>query len=219
MKAFITVIALFAIAFSYPCVGQATVKQTSMYANEYSQEEIARGILVMTDISREKGFLGKLPRTLSMSHPKSVDHVELAEAAYNLDQRAYGSVFVPLAIARHETGFRNLRGDHHLSDDGRGVSCGITQIRTDFEGRPSCDRLVRNPEYALEWTHNHLNRLFRSTQCISNGRCLQRYAGAGQRAVEFEKWVYNISDYVEEHLQQERHVAACLPVDLPPKRP
>lgn len=213
-------IAVFACLLSLLTTETAHAAQkTSMYQHTFSTEEIARGILVMTNISREKGFLGRPPRTLSMNHPRSVDPLELAKAVQSFDQPAYGSIFVPLAIARHETGFRNLRGDHHLSEDGSGVSCGITQIRTDFEGRPSCDYLLRNPKNALEWTHKHLNRLFRSSPCITNGKCLQRYAGSGPKAVEFENWVYEVTDYVENHLSFEREIAACMPVDLPPKRP
>lgn len=55
-------------------------------------------------------------------------------------------------IAWTETRFRtNLKGDH-------GRSCGITQVRTDFKGRPTCEQLL-DPAVAFAWTATHLNEI------------------------------------------------------------
>lgn len=126
----------------------------------------------------------------------------------------HGPRSVPLVIAMHETGFRNLRGDHHLSEDGTPVSCGLTQIRTDFEGRPRCQDLLDNPRKALEWTANHLNRLYVSKPCIERGLCLSRYAGAGPKAREFQNWVLEVATFAETHAETESEERACLPLGL-----
>lgn len=194
----------------------ASAAVTPAEVNNFSQPEIKRAIFVLTAIAREKGELKTVRRPVSLNHPATADLDLLARTVWELqrDVILYRSPLVPLIIARHESGFRNLRGDHHLSDDGRGVSCGITQIRTDFEGRPRCSDLLRDPSKALMWTHNHLNRLMKSSACLNDNRCLSRYAGAGPKAREFEAWVYDVAEYVEDHLILEREEASCLPVML-----
>lgn len=173
--------------------------------------EADRSLTVLAAMSRDG--VTQRRRPVGFGLPSSVDRSLLIEYLTD-DQNQkfnYGSNLVPLVIALHETGFRNLRGDHHLGN-GIGVSCGLTQIRTDFPGRPSCRTLLGEPMKALEWTANHLNRLYASRECVDNGRCLSRYAGAGPKARKFESWVTGTAHYVELHVDEELEHNECLPI-------
>lgn len=211
-------ISVLSIVFMLMLNGTSLAQSTMAYETSFSRQEIKRSIYILTAVSRDKGEIKSVRRPVSLNTNTTADLDVLSDKIYELQQtnsRKYESIFFPLVIARHESGFRNLRGDHHLSTDGSGVSCGITQIRTDFEGRPSCQSLLRSPAKALQWTHDHINRLYSEKYCILEGRCLSRYAGSGPKAREFEQWVIDVSHYVERHLEQERDMMSCNPVDLP----
>ena len=82
--------------------------------------------------------------------------VALAEAVL-LAADAHGiDPLVLLAIAWRESRFDPAaRGDAHLG--GRTLSCGITQVRIDIRGRPTCEELA-DVAFALDWTADHLMR-------------------------------------------------------------
>jgi soluble lytic murein transglycosylase-like protein len=58
-----------------------------------------------------------------------------------------------VAIAWSESRFRaDAKGDHL---GGAPRSCGMTQVRTDFKGRPTCEALL-DPDFAISWTAQYL---------------------------------------------------------------
>lgn len=62
-----------------------------------------------------------------------------------------------VAISWRESRFDpRARGDTHLGD--LVLSCGPTQVRVDFPGRPGCDSLA-DPEFAFDWTARRLASL------------------------------------------------------------
>lgn len=75
------------------------------------------------------------------------------------------------AIVWNESKFKvGSLGDHR---GGKARSCGPTQVRTDFKGRPTCNQLL-DPDFALGWTAEHVAKF--AEKC--NGRiCLKRYNG------------------------------------------
>lgn len=77
------------------------------------------------------------------------------------------------AIVWQESKFKvRSLGDHHK---GKARSCGPTQVRVDFPGRPTCEQLL-DPEFALGWTA----RFVASFADKCKGRiCLKRYNGGG----------------------------------------
>jgi hypothetical protein len=78
-------------------------------------------------------------------------------------------------IWRFESGFRwAAQGDG-------GVSCGPTQIRTDYEGRPSCEELMTDPSVGLEWTAHKLVDLRLEYGVVR----IDRYNGAGEGAMRY----------------------------------
>ena len=79
--------------------------------------------------------------------------VELASVILMAADRHDVDPLLLVAIAWRESRFRaNAKGDHR---DGRIRSCGMTQIRVDFPGRPSCDELM-DVEAAVLWSAEHL---------------------------------------------------------------
>lgn len=75
------------------------------------------------------------------------------------------------AIVWKESKFKvGSLGDHR---GGKARSCGPTQVRIDYKGRPSCQQLL-DPDFALGWTARHLASF--TGKC--GGRiCLKRYNG------------------------------------------
>ena len=61
-------------------------------------------------------------------------------------------------------------------------SCGMTGIRTDFKGRPTCEQ-VKDPAFALNWTAAHLASF--PARC-EGAMCLSRYNGG--KKYEIEVW-------------------------------
>lgn len=62
-----------------------------------------------------------------------------------------------------------------MGDGGR--SCGATQIRTDYKGRPSCQQLL-NPVVAVDWTAKFLVNYAGCTGDTGH-ECLRKYNGGG----------------------------------------
>lgn len=108
-----------------------------------------------------------------------VEHAD----AYKIDP------FVLVAIAWSESRFRTDAKGDMLGGEYR--SCGITQIRTDFKGRPTCEQLM-DPHFALGWTASHL-----SATASTNGYLrLNRYNGG-----DYEVRIWRKVDWLRREVQ------------------
>jgi len=90
---------------------------------------------------------------------------------------------VLVAMAWQESRW-NPQAEH---DKGRG--CGLTGVRTDFAGRPSCEWLMV-PENALAWTASHLNSLRDENGCL----VLSRWNGSGKGARRYELRIWRLAE-------------------------
>jgi hypothetical protein len=106
--------------------------------------------------------------------------IKEAAVSYNVDP------LLLVAIAWRESRFNQ----HALGDRRNGVyrSCGMTQIRTDFTGRPDCDTLVSDYYLAFNW----------SAKFISEGR-LARYNGQ-----EYASAILQIAENIRGHLWERK---------------
>jgi hypothetical protein len=94
-----------------------------------------------------------------------------------------------VAIAWRESRFDpNQKGDK-LGDRFR--SCGWTQVRTDFRGRPTCSQLM-DPDFAMGWTANFLTEI---TRACGGRVCLTRY-----NAGDYERLVWRDVDWLRRNL-------------------
>lgn len=93
-----------------------------------------------------------------------------------------------VTIAWTESRFRPAaKGD---MKNGVPRSCGITQIRTDFKGRPTCEALL-DPRVALDWTAKHL------ASTAKDGRIrLNLYNGG-----DYEVQIWRKVDWLRRELQ------------------
>jgi len=71
------------------------------------------------------------------------------------------------------------------------VSCGWTQVRTDFKDRPTCEKLM-NPRVAMAWT---AKRLARTKKLCGGEVCLAYYNGG-----RYESKVWRLADRVRRAL-------------------
>lgn len=77
-----------------------------------------------------------------------------------------------------------------------GVSCGLTQVRTDYEGRPTC-KALQDPAYAIEWTAKRLD-----AQRDDEGHLqISRYNGAGPGAVRYEVRIWRTANLLRRYTE------------------
>lgn len=118
------------------------------------------------------------------------DPSSLAEVIVMAADRWEIDPLVVTAMAWRESRFRpGALGDHR---DGAPRSCGITQIRTDFPGRPTCERLM-DVNFALLWTTERL-----AASRDAQGRvALSAWNGGG-----YETDVWRDVDWIRSRLQE-----------------
>lgn len=165
---------------------------------------VASGDLIMCDAGASGPFLAgnsatKLGTNLGKVGTESWSHAiqRLAETEYKVYPRERADLLakcavqagvahnvepgVLLGIAWHESRFQfRAVGDH-------GVSHGLTQVRTDFPGRPTPEELY-NPCFALNYTAKKLSNWRATTGSGKPTQFVQawRWAGAGERAMAAE---------------------------------
>lgn len=114
-------------------------------------------------------------RHFSLEHRQDIAQMAI-DAAEQVELRS-GRTIDPVDLViiwRFESGFRwTAIGDG-------GVSCGALQIRTDFDGRPSCESL-HNPAVSLLWAANELASISER----DGGARINRYNGGGHGAMQY----------------------------------
>jgi hypothetical protein len=126
-----------------------------------------------------------------MSSPEAVARVIQEQAEMNGQDP-----LLLVAIAWDESRFKaDQKGDYL---NGHPRSCGMTQVRTDFKGRPTCAQLLK-PEFAIGWTAQHLNEIMDPVGRVR----LNLYNGGG-----YEVKIWRLVDWL--HRQTGRHASQDL---------
>jgi len=172
MKFTITLVALFLTTCRF---GQPTRPLVAISVEPPTRPEPAQVLRAMSLLAESENTT---PEKL-MPDPAAV-----ARAVQDQAEEKQLDPLLLLAIAWTETRFKvNMKGDYL---NGKPRSCGITQVRTDFHGRPTCNQLL-DPAFALGWTANQLNLIADDAGRVR----LNRYNGG-----DYEVRVWRLVDWL-----------------------
>lgn len=141
---------------------------------------VRRTLSAMSLLASEEwpGDLDALMRRWGTRPVPLAETIVLAADRWDLDP------LIVTAMAWRESRFRPAATGDHM--DGVPRSCGITQVRTDFPGRPTCERLM-DARFALLWTVERLAAIRNDAGRLN----LSRWNGGG-----YERDVWRDVDWI-----------------------